>query len=87
MSVKFKCPCCGYLTLDELGANDICPVCFWEDDGQGDEHADEVWGGPNYELSLTQARENYRTIKASRMKCVKYVRTPNPEEIPPTLEP
>lgn len=27
------CPCCGYMTLDRRGAYDICPVCFWEDDG------------------------------------------------------
>lgn len=29
---KYKCPCCGCYTLDERGAYDICPVCFWEDD-------------------------------------------------------
>ena len=29
---KFTCPCCGCLTLNERGAYDICPVCFWEDD-------------------------------------------------------
>ena len=29
---KFACPCCGFLTLDERGGYDICPVCFWEDD-------------------------------------------------------
>ncbi len=29
---RFECPCCGYLTLDERGTYDICPVCFWEDD-------------------------------------------------------
>ena len=37
----------------------ICPVCCWEDDGQDDEDAHEVRGGPNGSLSLTQARENY----------------------------
>ncbi|MEW9527386.1 hypothetical protein [Microbispora sp. NPDC049125] len=30
------------------------PVCFWEDDGQDDHDADEVHGGPDFELSLTQ---------------------------------
>jgi len=25
----------------------ICPVCFWEDDGQDDPKAHKVWGGPN----------------------------------------
>ena len=29
---KFACPCCGCRTLNERGAYDICPVCFWEDD-------------------------------------------------------
>lgn len=30
---KYKCLCCGFYTLDERGAYDICPVCFWEDEG------------------------------------------------------
>lgn len=29
---KYKCLCCGFRTLDERGAYDICPVCFWEDE-------------------------------------------------------
>ena len=29
---KVICLCCGYRTLEERGAFDICPVCFWEDD-------------------------------------------------------
>lgn len=29
---KVICLCCGYRTLDERGAFDICPICFWEDD-------------------------------------------------------
>ncbi len=27
------CPCCSYRTLEERGQYNICPVCFWEDDG------------------------------------------------------
>lgn len=61
---KHPCPCCRHRTLDELGGYDICPVCFWEDDGQGDENADEVWGGPNGPLSLTAARANYAAFGA-----------------------
>lgn len=55
----YPCPCCRYITLPTRGGYDICPVCFWEDDGQDDPVADEVWGGPNYELSLTAARANF----------------------------
>jgi hypothetical protein len=32
------CPCCGYRTLPERRAYELCPVCFWEDDpNQADE--------------------------------------------------
>ena len=51
-----KCPCCGYPTLEERGIFEICKLCNWEDDGQDDSYVDEVWGGPNYELSLTASR-------------------------------
>ena len=31
---RFPCPCCGHLTLDSgPGDYELCPVCFWEDDG------------------------------------------------------
>ena len=53
------CPCCGYRTLDSLGAYEICVVCWWEDDGQDNDDADVVRGGPNGDLSLTQARVNF----------------------------
>ena len=52
------CPCCGLRTLAERSAYSICPVCWWEDDGQDNDEADEVMGGPNADLSLTQARVN-----------------------------
>lgn len=53
------CPCCGYDTLLERCRFEICPICWWEDDGQDNEQADEVWGGPNSDLSLSQARKNF----------------------------
>ena len=56
----FLCPCCGYPTLTERGGYDICPLCFWEDDGQDDHNADEIFGGPNSDYSLTEARQNFR---------------------------
>ena len=34
-------------------------MCNWEDDGQDDPNADEVWGGPNSVYSLSKARSNF----------------------------
>ncbi len=56
----YVCPCCGYSTLPERGGYDICCLCNWEDDGQDDPRADEVWGGPNGRYSLTEARQNFK---------------------------
>lgn len=53
------CPCCGYDTILERGCYEICQICWWEDDGQDNEDADEVLGGPNSDLSLSQARKNF----------------------------
>ncbi|MFD7877305.1 CPCC family cysteine-rich protein [Streptomyces sp. NPDC059766] len=55
----YCCPCCGFVTLAERAMYAICPVCFWEDDGQDDHDADECRGGPNGRLSLTEARRNF----------------------------
>ena len=44
------CPCCRARTLHERGSFECCPVCYWEDDGQGDHDADKVRGGPNSDL-------------------------------------
>lgn len=52
----FTCPSCGFPTLKERGEYEICPLCNWEDDYQDNAQADEVWGGPNYKLSLTESR-------------------------------
>ncbi|QQQ28089.1 CPCC family cysteine-rich protein [Chryseobacterium indoltheticum] len=32
---KHQCPCCEYFTLNNKANNtfQICPVCYWEDDG------------------------------------------------------
>jgi hypothetical protein len=76
----FRCPCCGCLTLDERGGYDICPVCFWEDDGQDDHDADVVRGGPNGRLSLTEARANYRRFGACEERFIDKVRQPRAEE-------
>ncbi|MEV0842708.1 CPCC family cysteine-rich protein [Actinocatenispora sera] len=77
-----RCPCCGYVTLAERGMSEICPVCFWEDDGQDDHDADLVRGGPNKRLSLTDARRNFAAFGACDQRCRKFVRDPLPSEQP-----
>jgi len=75
-NLPLRCPCCYFKTLSERGAYDICPVCFWEDDGQDDDDADRVFCGPNGGISLTQGRENYKNFGASQRKDLPHVRPP-----------
>ena len=80
----FACPCCRYLTLRERGGFEICPVCFWEDDGQDDKDASVVRGGPNGALSLEQARRNFEAIGACDEGSKEHLRPPRPQEKPNT---
>jgi hypothetical protein len=57
----YACPCCGRKSLEERATFDVCRVCWWEDDGQDNKDAHESYGGPNYGISLSQARYNYLT--------------------------
>lgn len=77
----YRCPCCRCRTLTERPGYEICPVCFWEDDGQDDHDANEVRGGPNADLSLNQARQNFREFGACDRRSVEHVRKPTPEEL------
>lgn len=74
---KYKCPCCGYYTLDCEGMYDICPVCFWED-------TDEVEDPNKYNecngISLGEARKNYFEFGASKKEMKKYCRKPRESE-------
>lgn len=76
------CPCCGYLTLSARAAYELCPVCRWEDDGQGDADAHEVRGGANGLLSLAEARANFEEFGACSAEYLLKVRPPKRDEIP-----
>ncbi|WP_219836752.1 CPCC family cysteine-rich protein [Paenibacillus sp. R14(2021)] len=58
--IRYSCPCCGYPTLEQPRVWEICRLCGWEDNGQDDLYADQVWGGPNADYSLTEARANFK---------------------------
>lgn len=74
--MKFKCPCCGYKTMehDEAEYHDICPVCFWENDPVQNEN-ENFAGGAN-EICLSDAKKNFSSFGAVVEDMVKYVREP-----------
>jgi hypothetical protein len=74
---RVTCPACGYPTIGERTAYEICSLCAWEDDGQDDNPhrpegyhdyfgPDDVAGGPNHDYSLTEARENFASRRIGR---------------------
>ena len=69
------CPSCGYPTLDERNAWDICSICFWEDDPIQFEEPDYE-GGAN-RVSLIQARENFAEFGSCERDMIKNCRKPN----------
>jgi hypothetical protein len=78
--MRYACPCCGFLTLDDRGHYDICDVCFWEDDPiQSNDPS--YWGGAN-EMSLCEAQASFKAIGAISASAKVYTRLPLPEEIP-----
>ena len=76
----YRCPCCHYKTLHARSAFEICPVCFWEDDGQDDDDADDVRGGPNASLSLAEARKAFKLYGACEERFRDKVRPPLADE-------
>jgi hypothetical protein len=76
-----RCPCCGYKTLHGRNHNEVCQVCFWEDDGQDDQDADRVRGGPNGTLSLSDARKAFKLHGACDVQFVGKVRPPLADEL------
>ncbi|MEM9914868.1 MAG: CPCC family cysteine-rich protein [Planctomycetota bacterium] len=65
------CPCCDYATLEERGVYDICPVCFWEDDGQDVDALDRV-SGPNH-ITLREGRRHFLSCGACDPSMLKHV--------------
>lgn len=63
------CPCCNYKTISEKGNYQICPVCFWEDDGSIDI---SKYSSVNH-MTLNEAQNNLRTNGAILEKFLKFV--------------
>ncbi len=68
---RYQCPCCDYFTLGKRGSYDICPVCYWEDDGLDLGELDRV-SAPNH-ITLRQARHNFARCGAADLAAVSLV--------------
>lgn len=76
--VKFICPVCGCRTLANRGENDICQVCYWQDDGEYEEYApNESNGG----LSIARGRKNFIEYGAYDKQYSRSTRKPLRSEI------
>jgi hypothetical protein len=80
-SIRLACPSCGYPTIDGRGDFDICSVCDWEDDGQDDDDADDVRGGPNSDLSLIDSRLRIGTFLVELARKMGGTINSNPMEV------
>ena len=69
---RCQCPCCDYISLPERNNYLICPVCYWEDDGQDIDQLDET-SSPNHGMTLREARANFLTLGACDFKMLKHV--------------
>jgi hypothetical protein len=73
------CPCCGHRTLPEgPGDYELCPVCFWEDDG-GQLRYPLSGDGANG-ISLAEAQERYARLGAMSQSFVSKVRRARDDE-------
>lgn len=70
---ELQCPCCDYFTLGERAGYEICPICFWEDDGIDLDDIDEH-SGSNH-ISLREGRNNFEKFGACDSSMIKNVLT------------
>ncbi|WP_312392856.1 CPCC family cysteine-rich protein [Chryseobacterium sp.] len=73
-NLNVQCYCCGFITIEERGNYQICPVCFWEDDGCYELNKES---GSNH-MTLEEGRKNFEKFGACEERFVKNV-VKNPE--------
>lgn len=83
--MQYQCVCCRFWTIfDDCppGTYQICPVCGWEDDNV--QYYDPNFSGGANEMSLNEARKNYKLFGAISSEMTKYTRPPKNSERSPT---
>jgi hypothetical protein len=74
--MMYPCPCCGFLEFKEPpGSDDICPICFWQDDEISLRYPVIAVGGPN-KVSLFEAQKNFAARGVSEPRFRARVRAP-----------
>jgi hypothetical protein len=68
------CPCCGHKVFEQSGNYEICPICFWEDDGV--QLADPWFAGGANVPGLVEAQKNYKKYGAMEKRFQGNVRKP-----------
>ncbi len=77
--MSYTCPCCGYRTFSEpVGSDNICPVCFWEDDLVQLAYPN-LAGGAN-RVSLIEGQKNYALHGVCEPAMKQHVRKPSEGE-------
>ena len=76
-TIRCQCPCCGYYTLNSRNMNDICPVCYWENEPIEDPNEFDECNG----ISLNEARKNYIKFGYSNKRDKLWVRKPRKKEM------
>jgi hypothetical protein len=69
---RVQCPCCDHFTLEERGTWDVCPVCFWKDDGSDLDRLDDR-SACNHGLTLRQGRHNFQRLGACEPEMLPFV--------------
>jgi len=57
------CPCCNYRTLKTQDNFEVCPICYWEDNGIIDL---DKYSGPNH-MTLGEAKEKFKSSKIDNL--------------------
>ena len=79
MSDSYPCPCCGHRVLGAMpGSYEICPICFWEDDGIQFRWV-AMAGGAN-KVSLIEAQRDYQDFGAGHDPGRRCARPPTEDE-------
>lgn len=79
VATRFPCPCCGYLVFDDPpGSDEICPICFWEDDIS--QLRFPTTTGANH-ANLIEAQKNYSREGLCEWRLHAHVRSPNDADL------